>query len=813
MRPFCPKCYATPDPAEVRCGECTRQRPDGGWPQDYLLGERVDADKYEVEAIIGRGGFGTVYRVRHTIVTEQTFAMKVLPPTATGSATAEDAFLAEVRVLTRVQHPNIVACHDVGRLANGSLFLRMELAEGQTVDAAMRAGRRFAPRRIAEVGAALADALAAAHRQGVVHRDLKPDNVIIRPDGTPKLIDFGIAKLVEADEKVSRLIGSPLYMAPEQLRTGNAIDGRADVYQLGAVLHYMATGRSPYTQLGTQDARAMLVEISKRQRARILDLGPRPGEIQPKFADVAPDLDKYIGRMLSTDPRRRPPAVTAAEALANLSGDASMATSSVMAPVADELGDTMVVAPSTGADALWVAVLPFEVRDPDAQASLAQELAEDIADTLSMSGQLRVRPYSVAAAHAADGLTSAALRSALGVDVVVEGSLSGDETGYRVRVRAIHVGDGLQLWAGRFQGAISDLFTLTDDIAAAVAMALTDGAAHVAPSNRGELSPEVADLYLRARQELRINWAGELSVAAALFDEALSLRPDHASILSCAAMCSARRAFNGGLGQAHMERARSLCARAMASAPERYEPLYARALIYYVNNEWAEALEDTQAALRMAGNHAGLHALKGRILAETGPLSKGVRHLQLAVELDPTDIAAVVDCARALTLAGRRAAAEKLLRSKVATAHRPGLVLYPLARIAAWHGDPIEAPDLVPQTASDAFMMRAIELMRQAKDNGAVPRELRISMAQGALDTDNRRRKLLFQQLGVEISAAAGELEEALIGLALADNTGLMDLIWLERCPLLAPLRSSEGYTDVVTSVRHRVAAVLERAR
>jgi eukaryotic-like serine/threonine-protein kinase len=812
MRAFCPKCYTTPDAAAPTCPDCERVAPQAGWPVDYLLGTRVDGDKYEVEAILGRGGFGTVYRVRHTLITEQTFAMKVLPSAASGSAAAEEAFLGEVRVLMKVQHPNIVACHDVGRLENGSLFLRMELAEGDTVDAALRAGRRFAPRRIAEIGAALAGALAAAHAKGVVHRDLKPDNVIIRPDGVPKLIDFGIAKLIEADEKVSRLIGSPLYMAPEQLRTGNPIDGRADVYQLGAVLHYMATGRSPYTELGTRDARAMLIEISRRQRARILDSGPRPSEMQPKFAELAPELDRYVGRMLSSDPRRRPAAVLAAEGLGQLSADASMATSSVLQPLNDELGDTLVADPSTGGDAPWVAVLPFDVRDPDTHASLAEELAEDIADTLSMSGQLRVRPHSVSAAQAASGLSSDALRSSLGVDIVIEGSLSGNADGYRVRVRAIHVGDGLQLWAGRFRGSISELFTLTDDIANAVAEALTDGAAPIA-RDRGELKPAVADLYLRARQELREHWAGDLSEAARLFDEALSLRPDHASILSCAAMCSARRAFNGGIGRGHMERARALCARALSSAPDRHEPLYARALILYVDNEWVGAMEDTQAALRIVGTHAGLQALKGRILAETGPLSKAIRHLQLATELDPNDTAAAVDCARALALAGRRGAAEKLLRSRMATTKRPGLIYFPLARLAAWYGEPISVPNFEPTNPADAFMLGAIELMRQAGETGSVPRELRIAMAQGALETDNRRRKLLFQQLSAEMSAFTGEFEDALIALSLADSTGLMDLMWLERCPMLAPLRSSEAYAEIEASVRARVAAVREFVR
>ena len=777
---------------------------------DPLLGERIDADKYEVEAIIGRGGFGTVYRVRHTLLTEQTYAVKVLPAAAMGSASAEQAFLDEVRVLMKLQHPNIVACHDVGRLTNGSLFLRMELAEGDTVDRGMRAGRRFPPHRIAEIGAALAGALAAAHAQGIVHRDLKPDNVIIRPDGVPKLIDFGIAKLIETDEKVSRLIGSPLYMAPEQLRTGNPIDGRVDVYQLGAVLHFMAAGRSPYAELGTSDARAMIVELARRQRGRILDAGPRPGEVHPRFTEVAPELDRYIGRMLSTDPRRRPPAVTAAEGLTALIGDAATA-SSTMPPLTDELGDTLVAEHATGGDTVWVAVLPFESRLDEA-THLADELAEDIADTLSMATQLRVRPYSLSSQHAAAGLGTDALRAALAVDIVVEGSVSGGPNGYRVRVRAIHVSDGLQLWAGRFEGGLADLFRLTDDIATSVTEALTDGISAV-HTDRGELSPEVAALYLRARHELRTQWAGDLTAATALFDEALALRPDHASILSCAAMCAARRAFNGGSGRPHLDRARTLAARALAAAPTRHQPLHARALIHFVDNEWAGAMEDVSAALRMASKHAGLHALKGRILAETGPLSKAVRHLQLAVDLDPSDVSARVDCARALALAGRFDAADTLLRQHLDQAVHKGLVAFPLARMASWRGRIDQEVAFEPISPTDHFMAEAIAMLRQAQATGQVPRAMRIALLQGALDTDNERRKLLFQQLSVEVSAATGGYEDALISLSLASANGLMDLMWLERCPLLAPLRSSEGFHEILAAVRGRVQAVRELAR
>lgn len=813
MRPFCPKCYASADPKDEACLSCGRARPAGQWPLDTLLGTSIDGGKYEVEAMIGRGGFGTVYRVRHTLLEEQAYAMKVLPASATGSADAEQTFLAEVRVLMKVQHPNIVAPHDVGRLDNGSLFLRMELAEGDTVDRALRKGRRFPPQRIAEVGAALASALAAAHAQGIVHRDLKPDNVIIRSDGAPKLIDFGIAKLVEADEKVSRLIGSPLYMAPEQLRTGNAIDGRADVYQLGAVLHYMTTGRSPYPDLGTRDARAMLLEISRRQKARILDEGPRPSELVPRFAEVSPDLDRYIGRMLSSDPRRRPAALAAAEALSRLAGDAPTHTSSMMSPLTDELGDTMLVEPSTDSDTLWVAVAPFAVRDAQTDDHVAQELAEDIADTLSMSGRLRVRPYSVSVARSGGDVTPEALRAALEVDVVVEGSVSRSGETYRVRVRAVHVADGLQLWAGRFQGSISDVFTMTDDIAAAVAEALTDDSSGVRPRTHAtELSPEAAELYVRARSELRLNWSDNLTRASELFDEALVLAPDHAQLLSCAANCSARRAFLDG-GRQHIDRARALTARALDAAPQRHEPLYARALLHYVENRWADAMADVHAALRTAGSNASLHSLKGSILAETGPLPTAIQHLQTALNLDPTSISATVDCARALALAGRFDVAEAMLQARMDDAPRKGLIAFPLARLARWRDGDADIPNFEAEAPVDVFMSRAITMMNLARHTGTMPLELRLFLAQETQGSDNPRKQLLLQQLSVELTAMTGAYEDALITLTLADGNGLMDLMWLERCPLLTPLRSSEAYHAVAESVRARVQAVRERVR
>ncbi len=311
MNAYCPACWNHIDDEESpRCPNCGNvELAGGGWPRDSLLGQVVDGNKYEVRRILGSGGFGRVYEVHHTLIGRR-LAMKVLKPEVTGNPAYERSFMQEVAALMEIRHENLVAFHEVGRLDDGRLFLLMELVEGKSLWQRVAAPHSLlSPQRCIAVCQQVAAALGAAHQCGVLHRDLKPDNVLLDADGGVRVIDFGISKVLgpsTSAQQLSRVVGTPIWMAPEQFEPGNTIDARLDLYQLGALAHFLLTGHPPYRPLDTENSTAAMMAIVSQQQKRKRSSGPAPSLLRPELKEIAPKLDALTATLLSTQPDRRP---------------------------------------------------------------------------------------------------------------------------------------------------------------------------------------------------------------------------------------------------------------------------------------------------------------------------------------------------------------------------------------------------------------------------------------------------------------------------------------------------------------------------
>src|SRR5262245_54092390 len=261
-----------------------------------MIGETLG--HFRILEMIGAGGMGIVYRA-HDQRLDRDVALKVLPPGTPADETGRKRFRLEALTLSRLNHPNIATVHEFND-QDGAFFLVMELIQGSTLDERIM-GSPLPEREVLRLGIQLAQGLAAAHSEGVVHRDLKPGNIRITPDGRLKILDFGLATLrrLEWNEKADTtdlgdaalVAGSPPYMAPEQL-LGEAVDARSDIYGAGAVLYEMVTGRRPFAE---------------SHGPRLVDAVLHAPPVPPRDLNerLSPGLEAIILKCLDKDPARR----------------------------------------------------------------------------------------------------------------------------------------------------------------------------------------------------------------------------------------------------------------------------------------------------------------------------------------------------------------------------------------------------------------------------------------------------------------------------------------------------------------------------
>lgn len=305
---YCFKCHDTLlGPSVQTCPNCKTNRPGAGWPSDLLLGQLVAGGQYRVVKRLGAGGFGVVYEAE-TVVGGLRRALKILREDWAQDASVRERFINEAVVLERINHPNVARCFAAGTLDDDSgLYLLFELIRGTPLNELLgneSENRRLEPLRAVRIARQIASGLVAAHANQILHRDLKPANVIILQPGSPaestKLLDFGIAKIVSREwTQTAGLLGTPHYMAPEQFSPKAEITQAVDLWQLGATLFAMLTGRPPY-------------ESEDRSIQGILALhrppgvpGPAPSEVVPELS-AHPILDRFVSRLLATEPADRP---------------------------------------------------------------------------------------------------------------------------------------------------------------------------------------------------------------------------------------------------------------------------------------------------------------------------------------------------------------------------------------------------------------------------------------------------------------------------------------------------------------------------
>jgi len=615
---------------------------------------------YELLEEIGRGGQGLVYRARQKSLNRMV-ALKVIGLGRWATNAHIKRFRLEAEAAASLDHPCIVPIHEIGE-SDGSCYFSMQLVEGRRLDEVIK--REPMPnRRAAELIVKLARTISYAHQRGILHRDIKPGNILIDADGEPHLTDFGLARLIERESTITGTmvegLGTPSYMAPEQAAGDAAqLTSATDVYGLGAVFYHLLTGHAPFVGGTTYETVRLVLETEPRQ----------PRLWNPK---IDRDLATICLKCIEKDPKRRySSALALAEDLgrwlkhepiqARRAGvwvrgrkwvqrqPALAAVIALSVTLAAAVGWNVWKSELVGHPAATgIAVLPFENLSNDREdASFADGVQDDLLTKLANIAALKVISRTSVMQYRAERNTRQ-IGEALGVSHVLEGSVRKTGAWLHLDAQLIDTHTDSHIWAKQYDGDLRDLFAIQSEIAKRVAEQL-----HVKVSPAEKLAIErpptadltAFDLYSRAKNLLLTSSStgtakAKLLQAADLLNQAVAY--DSTFFRAYCQLASVHdHLYSSGFDRTPARRA--LAEEAMQAAfrlrPNAGEAHLARAgHLYRGYRDYDGAASELQAARKTLPNDPRLFELEGYIERRRagGNQEKALRNLQRALELDP----------------------------------------------------------------------------------------------------------------------------------------------------------------------------------
>ena len=650
---------------------------------------------FKITGKLGEGGMGEVYRAEDTTL-DREVALKVLPTELASDPERLARFEREAKTLAALDHPNIVTIYTVEE-AEGVRFLTMQLVDGKQLSELIPRGG-MPVERLFELAIPLAEALAAAHEKGVVHRDLKPGNIMVTNDDRVKVLDFGLAKLqqgavgpattearTEALTGEGRILGTMPYMSPEQLE-GKEIDARSDIFSFGAMLYEMATGERPFQGDTSVSLISSIVKDTPRSvdalneelphhLARIVNrcLEKSPKRRYQSAIDVYNELDALRKEVDSGIVQPSSAAVSAAEVSAVV-GPPSRRWWPVAAAAAVVLvallalwfsrregpsPETAMVSPESAAAPAeqppMIVVLPFQNLGSSEDEYFADGMTEEITSRLAVVSGLRVISRSSAVQYKENRPPLKQIGEELGVDYVLEGAVrwARADDGSRVRItpQLVRVADDSYLWASSYDRVIEDVFAIQSEIASEVAREL--GLTLLEPERQElEARPtenlEAYQAYLRGEHHANLPDYSEENRRQEVesYQRAVELDPGFA--LAQAALCHAhsfyyRLGYDLTAGRRAM--AKEAFDRAMALDPDSPQVLFELGFYhYYVEADYDAALSKFLAAAEANPNDGQILAATAFIWRRQGKFEEGIDRLKHAFEVSPRDaqIAALI---------------------------------------------------------------------------------------------------------------------------------------------------------------------------
>jgi serine/threonine-protein kinase len=579
-------------------------------------------DRYAIERELGQGGMATVYLatdLRH----QRPVAIKVLQP---GTALGPERFHREIQLAAGLTHPHIVPLHDSGEVGE-LLYYVMPLIQGPSLQDRLSREGKLAFAEALKIGREVAEALAYAHSHSVIHRDVKPSNILL--SGYPPrdrgaagwhavVVDFGIARAIgPVDGRLTEAgaaLGSPMYMSPEQASGEPQLDGRSDIYSLGCVLYEMATGRPPFSG---PTAQAVMV-------SRLLDTPPPLRAVLP---DLPASLEAVVLRAMARDREDR---FSTADELAS-------------ALAAVEAGKTSGPVAALTPERVAIAVLPFVNLSADPENEYFSDgVTDELINSLAKITGLRVTARTSAFAFKGKDRDVKEIGRQLGVAKLLEGSVRRAGTRLRISAQLVNAADGYQVWSETYDRDLTDVFAVQEEISRTIAGALSvrlGGRAESAMADIGTTSFEAYNLYLKGRYHASTRTTEGLKRAIEYFQQAIDADPQYAAAHAELGAAWALRGFEEYSDLAPREampKAKRAVQRALQLDPSLGEGHAWLGVIAWIY-DWdpATAEREMLRAIALRPQYSYTYAWYAMLLAVLQRAEESIRAITRARQLDP----------------------------------------------------------------------------------------------------------------------------------------------------------------------------------
>lgn len=619
----CPKCGAeNPDTLKF-CGECGTQLSslkDMGptqtfeTPKKELTTGSTFANRYQIIEELGKGGMGRVYKAVDTEVNEK-MAIKLIKPEIAANMKIIERFRNELKFARKIRHKNVCQMYDLNK-DKGSYYITMEYVSGEDLKTLINKMGQLSAGQALTIAHQICDGLTEAHKIGVVHRDLKPQNIMIDRGGDARIMDFGIARSLKGKgiTDAGVMIGTPEYMSPEQVE-GKEVDQRSDIYSLGVILYEMATGQRPFSG-------DTLQSITAKQRQGI---PAAPHTLNPEIPE---SLGRIILKCLETERTDR---WQRAEELVTALKTAGQ-------PPAEQSGKSD-----------WktsIAILPFKNMSADPEQDyFCEGLAEELINSLTQIKELRVVARTSAFSFKGKEIDIREIGRKLDVKTVLEGSVRKSGSRLRITAQLINIVDGFHLWSERFDRELTDIFAIQDEISAAIMEKLKLEFLHEEEEGmvkRYTQDFEIYNLYLKGLYWRRTLDVDRVKKSIECFKQIIEKDSDYAPAHAALGYAYLALSSYGPVssGDVYPEAKRS-ARKAIELDDELVEAHEALAAVHiYFEWDWESAKNHLKKALELNPGYAWIYFHLANIYLWQEEFDNAVAALEKVIDLDPLNVAA-----------------------------------------------------------------------------------------------------------------------------------------------------------------------------